>query len=79
MSVIKRVFRGGGIEVMAQLDPEPVEVRFRAIQSITDAALASLDDHELLAALLDRVREILRADTAAILLLDVSSGQLINF
>src|SRR6202050_655155 len=77
MSVIKRVFRGGGIEVMARVDPEPVEVRFRAIQSITDAALASLDDHELLAALLDRVREILRADTAAILLLDVSSGQLI--
>jgi putative methionine-R-sulfoxide reductase with GAF domain len=77
MSVIKRVFRGGGIEVMARVDPEPVEVRFRAIQSITDAALSSLDERELLAALLDRVREILRADTAAILLLDVSSGQLI--
>ena len=61
----------------AQVDPEPVEVRFRAIQSITDAALSGLDDRELLVALLDRVREILRADTAAVLLLDVSSGQLI--
>jgi phosphoserine phosphatase RsbU/P len=77
MSVIKRVFHMGGIEMMAPVDPEPVEVRFRAIQSITDAALSSLDDHELLTALLDRVREILRADTAAVLLLDVSSGQLI--
>ncbi len=61
----------------AQADPEPVEVRLRAIQSITDAALSSLDDRALLGELLDRIREILRTDTAAILLLDDSSGQLI--
>ncbi len=61
----------------AQMEPEPVEVRLQAIQSITDAALSGLDDRELLAALLDRLRDILRVDTAAALLLDFSSGQLI--
>ncbi len=61
----------------AELDPASVEARLRAIQSITDAALSRLDDHELLAALLDRTRDILQADTAAVLLLDVSSRQLI--
>jgi sigma-B regulation protein RsbU (phosphoserine phosphatase) len=72
-----QVFRAGGIAVTAQADPVPVEIRLRAIQSITDAALSRLDDHELLAELLERIREILRADTAAVLLLDFSSGQLI--
>jgi hypothetical protein len=60
-----------------QVDPEPVEARLRAIQSITDAALSHLDDRELLAELLDRTREILSTDAAAVLPLDVSSGQLI--
>jgi putative methionine-R-sulfoxide reductase with GAF domain len=55
----------------------PVEARLRDIQSITDAALSRLDDGELLAELLDRMREILQVDTAAVLLLDSSSGQLI--
>jgi len=63
--------------VTAQVDPAAVEARLRAIQSITDTALARLDDRELLAELLDRTREILQADTAAVLLLDFSSGQLI--
>lgn len=51
--------------------------RLRDIQSITDAALSRLDDHDLMAALLDRVREILQVDTAAVLLLDLSSSQLV--
>jgi phosphoserine phosphatase RsbU/P len=59
------------------VDPVSVEGRLRSFQSITDAALARLDDRDLLAELLDRTREILRADTAAVLLLDFSSGQLI--
>ena len=58
-------------------DPVPVENRLRAIQSITDAALSRLDDRELLAELLDRTREALQADTAAALLLDSPSGQLV--
>jgi len=65
------------VEVTARVDPEPVEARLRAIQSIMDAALSGLDDRELLAELLDRIRGVLGADTAAVLLLDFSSGQLI--
>ena len=61
----------------AQPDPGPVEDRLRDIQSLTDAALSRLDEREFLAELLDRVRGILRADTAAVLLLDFSSGELI--
>jgi phosphoserine phosphatase RsbU/P len=63
--------------VTAQADPAPVEDRLRAIQSITDAALSRLDDQQLLAELLERTRDALQADTAAVLLLDYSSGQLI--
>jgi sigma-B regulation protein RsbU (phosphoserine phosphatase) len=55
----------------------PAEDRLRDIQSITDAALSRLDDEDLLAELLTRTKEILQADTAAVLLLDYSSGQLI--
>src|SRR5580704_8080525 len=61
----------------AQVEPASIEARLRAIQSITDAALSRLDDHELLMEILDRIREILRADTVAVLLLDFSAGQLI--
>jgi phosphoserine phosphatase RsbU/P len=63
--------------VTAQLEPVPIEERLRAIQSITDVALSRLDDGELLAELLERTRDALQADTAAVLLLDYSSGQLI--
>jgi serine phosphatase RsbU (regulator of sigma subunit) len=59
------------------IDPVPVESRLRDVQSITDAALSRLDDRELLDELLDRTRGVLQADTAAVLLLDFSSGQLI--
>jgi hypothetical protein len=50
--------------------------RLRDLQSITDAALSRLDDHDFLPVLLDRARGILRADTAALLLLDSPAGQL---
>jgi phosphoserine phosphatase RsbU/P len=67
----------GGIEVTAPVSRAGLKDRLRDIQSITDAALSRLDDHELLAELIERTRAILQADTAAILLLDFSSGQLI--
>jgi sigma-B regulation protein RsbU (phosphoserine phosphatase) len=54
-----------------------MEERLRAIQSITDAALSRLDDRELLAELLERTRDALQTDTAAVLLLDFASGHLI--
>ena len=62
---------------MTAVEPVSFEARLRDIQSITDAALSRLDDRDLLTELLDRTREALRADTAAVLLLDFSSGQLI--
>lgn len=47
------------------------------VESLTDAALSWLDEEELLAALLERVKTVLNADTAAVLLLDRSARQLI--
>jgi putative methionine-R-sulfoxide reductase with GAF domain len=63
--------------VTAQPGLTGVEGRLRDVQSITDAALSRLDDRGLLAELLERTRAILQTDTAAVLLLDFSSGQLI--
>ena len=71
------IFTDVGSSDAAAAGPPPVAARLRDIQSITDAALSRLDEPELLAELLDRTREALRADTAAALLLDFSSGQLI--
>jgi GAF domain-containing protein/anti-sigma regulatory factor (Ser/Thr protein kinase) len=48
--------------------------RLEALQRVTDAALAYLPQEELLSELLDRISEILGADTAAILMLD-ETGQ----
>ncbi|SCG73477.1 PP2C family protein-serine/threonine phosphatase [Micromonospora inositola] len=51
--------------------------RLRRIEAVTDATLSQLDVSDLLDELLDRVREVLRVDTAAILLLDVHAQQLV--
>jgi sigma-B regulation protein RsbU (phosphoserine phosphatase) len=51
--------------------------RLRDIEAVTDAALSRLDEQSLLTALLERVKKVLQADTAAVLLLDRSSGQLV--
>ena len=61
----------------AHVDPVLVEDRLRDIQSLTDATLSRLDEHDFLAELLDRVKGILQADTAAVLLLDFAAQQLI--
>src|ERR1700742_2517832 len=53
------------------------EDKLRDILAVTDAALSYLGADALLAALLDRVRAILDADTAAVLLLDSTRRQLI--
>jgi sigma-B regulation protein RsbU (phosphoserine phosphatase) len=47
------------------------------IQQIADAALSRLDPQALLHVLVDRVKSVLQADTAAVLLLDSGSGQLV--
>lgn len=51
--------------------------RLRQVESLTDATLAHLSVEALLAELLDRVRDLLRVDTAAVLLLDPSSRYLV--
>ncbi|MEV0328727.1 GAF domain-containing SpoIIE family protein phosphatase [Micromonospora echinospora] len=53
------------------------EQRLRRIEAVTDATLSRLDAADLFDELLDRVRELLRVDTAAILLLDVRAQQLV--
>src|SRR3954471_20503711 len=51
--------------------------RLRRLEAVTDATLSRLDASDLLDELLDRVRDLLDTDTAAILLLDDHSGQLV--
>jgi serine phosphatase RsbU (regulator of sigma subunit) len=51
--------------------------RLDDIEAVTDAALSRLDEQRLLDVLLERVRAVLEADTATVLLLDRSAGQLI--
>ena len=51
--------------------------RVENVQAITDAALAHLEVDDLLAVLLPRIREILAADTSAVLLLDEERAELV--
>ena len=51
--------------------------RLRRLEAVTDTALSGLAVADLLNELLDRVRELLGVDTAAILMLDVHARQLI--
>jgi sigma-B regulation protein RsbU (phosphoserine phosphatase) len=51
--------------------------RLRRIESVTDATLSRLDVEDLLDELLDRIRDLLRVDTAAVLLLDEHAQQLV--
>jgi serine phosphatase RsbU (regulator of sigma subunit) len=54
-----------------------VQARLRDLQSITDAALSRLDDRAFLSVMLQRAKDILQADTAALLLRDAPSGDLV--
>jgi signal transduction histidine kinase len=51
--------------------------RIENVQAVTDAALAHLEVDQLLEVLLPRIREILAADTCAVLLLDEPAGELV--
>ena len=51
--------------------------KLRRLQAVTDAALSQLGLEDLLDELLDRIRDLLAADTAAILLLDPSGTELV--
>jgi signal transduction histidine kinase len=51
--------------------------RLERVQAVTDIALAHLDLDELLPVLLPRIRDILRTDTCALLLLDEEHDELV--
>jgi signal transduction histidine kinase len=51
--------------------------RIEHVQAVTDAALVHLELEELLAVILPRIRDILRADTCAVLLLDETTNELV--
>jgi phosphoserine phosphatase RsbU/P len=68
------------VALPAASQPGPIEGpagRLRDIEAVTDAALSRLDEQALLETLLDRVRKVLQADTAVVLLLDQSAGHLV--
>lgn len=62
---------------MVRADVLRDEQRLRRIEAVTDATLSRLDVADLFDELLDRVRDLLQVDTAAILLLDVRAQQLV--
>src|SRR4051794_15721847 len=54
-----------------------MQSRLETLEALTDTSLKHLEVDDLLAELLTRVREILGADTAAVLLVDESSRALV--
>lgn len=63
----------GGFEEI----PVTAEDRLRQIEAITDVAFAHMEVDDLLGELLDRVRMILKVDTAVVLLCDATCDELV--
>lgn len=57
--------------------PSDTAEKLRRVQSVTDAALSRLDVDDLLTELLERTRDLLAVDTAAIVLVDPSGTELV--
>src|SRR6202022_4445344 len=70
---------GAAVSVMASWRtwPDDARDRLEAISVLTDGRIESLDVDDLLDELLARVVGLLKADTAAILLLDAGSQRLV--
>jgi phosphoserine phosphatase RsbU/P len=67
-----------GVQAQAPADAQlSAEEKLRDFQAIADAELSRLEAEQLLAELLDRLKEIMSADTAALLLLDDSGTHLV--
>ena len=75
--IVNGSLRVVALKVPGQAAKAEAEARLHDLQSITDAALSRLDGHDFLPALLDRAKDILHADTAAVLLLDSPARQLV--
>jgi sigma-B regulation protein RsbU (phosphoserine phosphatase) len=74
---VTQALLGGRDATSGRLSNEDAQDRLRAIVSITDTRIDHLDADELLEELLVRVVGLLNADTAAVLLLDAASQQLV--
>jgi signal transduction histidine kinase len=91
-SLVPRIFDAGDVELL-QLAADRAAIgighagayeaerqarqRVEHVQAVTDAALAHLDLDQLFAVLLPRIRDILGADTCAVLLVDEQAGELV--
>lgn len=71
-----RTRAGYASPVIEAADPGADE-RLRRIEAVTDSTLSRLDVGDLLDELLDRIRDLMQVDTAAILLLDPHAQQLV--
>lgn len=67
----------GGTSEQPPLDPSVSESRRSHLLSITDTALGYMSLEEMLSELLERIRDSLEVDTAAVLLLDEDRGVLV--
>ncbi|HET9893876.1 MAG TPA: SpoIIE family protein phosphatase [Streptosporangiaceae bacterium] len=65
------------VEDRSSAEAQRLAEKLQDIQTLTDAALSGLGPQGLLDALVDRVRHVLRVDTAAVLLLDASAAFLV--
>jgi anti-sigma regulatory factor (Ser/Thr protein kinase) len=65
------------VQTSPHADDRRAADRLRDIEAVTDSGLAHLDIEHLLVELPDRVRDVLDADTAAVLLLDEPNRQLV--
>ena len=68
---------GARLKIVGHADRMRDVERLRRLEAVTDATLSRLDVSDMLDELLDRVRDLLDADTAAILMLDAHSRQLV--
>jgi serine phosphatase RsbU (regulator of sigma subunit) len=74
------IWRPAGVALPPVIRPEAkgaLAGRLRDIEALADAALSRLDEQSLLVALLERVKNVLQADTVAVLLVDRSARQLV--
>ncbi|HEX2178758.1 MAG TPA: SpoIIE family protein phosphatase [Actinomycetota bacterium] len=62
---------------MISNESSAAEEHLKRVQAVTDAALAHMTVESLLDELLNRIRELLNADTAAVLLLDEEHAELV--
>jgi sigma-B regulation protein RsbU (phosphoserine phosphatase) len=67
----------GDREPVVAASARDAEDRLRRIEAVTDVALSKLDLEDMLAELLDRIRDLLATDSAAVLLLEDSSPFLV--